>query len=163
MRKTYSEPPKMPGYPKPRPEVKPKPAATPVTVPVAPARMRLGWSRGIVDQARVDSAPMPVTRVRSSAALRARAGECYRPPVRPMLVDAAPAVRPPVALTIPVPRRRETEPLPEAPTFFSTAWGAIVLQATGTLRFLAGAPRISDQGCQIVAPMKRTLLLSVLK
>ena len=80
----------MPGYPKPRPE-KPEP-------PAAPVRMRQGWSRGIVDEVRGLSALPRVPNVRSTAALRARAGEpvvhVEEPQPEPVVV-ARPYVPPP--------------------------------------------------------------------
>jgi hypothetical protein len=135
----------MPGYPKPRPEIQQRAATPKPPAPTARVRMRLGWSRSIVDGARGMSAPAegPVTvpNVRSTAALRARAGE---PPPRVVLPEPEP--EPVVVIQRVAPPRRipapqwEPAPIPPAPSFFATTWSAIRELWNGLPR----APQISD-------------------
>lgn len=81
MAQPHPEPVKMPGLPQPRPERhrrRPQTPASPRAArQAAPApRLRLAWSRAIVDQncASVPLAPAEIPNVRSTAAMRARAG-----------------------------------------------------------------------------------------
>jgi len=105
----------MPGLPKPRPEKPQRPVAPP-----PPERMRLGWSRGIVDEVRGVN-PLPrIPNVRSTAALRARAGE-------PVVHQEEPKPEPIVVarpyVPAPVPRVREV--VVKRPSLLETARGVV--------------------------------------
>ena len=154
MRKSYLEPPKMPGYPKPLPEHPRRTAPAQPAQPVLPVRTRLGWSRSVIDHSWEPAAQSEdlasVPNVRSMAALRARAGEAYRPAQRPVTQPEfvpSPVVAPkPVAVAIQKPMAHVVAPpapewerpiQPLRPSFFRTAWETV-------LEFVPRLPRISE-------------------
>ena len=164
MHKPYVEPPKMPGYPRRRPE---KPRQAPAQPPAPALRLRQGWSRLIVDRAHEEStwgqSVDLVPNVRSTAAARARAGECYRQssPVEASMNTPAPAPAPVVPVPTAVAMERViTEPLhayvdqecvdqemeapPPAVSLFDSAWSAIKARAIAVLDSLPRAMQSSD-------------------
>ncbi len=145
MNKTNLDPSKVPGYPKPRPEKPRHDARQQPVPPVAPVRTRLGWSRSIIDKAWEPAAQADglayVPPVRSMAALRARAGESYRPATPPATPQPAPVVvvQPAVvAPVVPAPEPEWERPIQHhRPSLFRSLWETVQ-------QYLPRAPQISE-------------------
>ena len=155
MRKSYSEPVKMPGMPKPMPGL-PVAKVDVAPQPAVQTRTRLAWSRSIIDQARESDTFAPqyesIPNVRSTAAARARAGENYRPPQRvqlplaerqPPAPLAAQPVRKPVAPAV-WPDELEQQDAPQG-GILSRLWDNLRHRAHSVLEFIARPHQIDDE------------------